>query len=321
MYIIIGYKTAQMGWIHIFFSENSFFEYDYNDIISKEGKYVSVSDKGHKYNFFEVIYYIENDVNNSLIYWDEDIVKFKLPTYYKSGPVEIIFPYDTHLFVDFEQYQSIFNIYFQRAKKRQQERKQIEYYIDSSMLTIAENLVNSIDYETFFVNEILKHFYLYSGKITNSKDFDENKFPKVANLSSIKGLRGISNKTKRFAYYKEKLKSLLDYFLAFAKIIEEEKTVNEFLAKAIAWEAIRQVSIKLFSKQWQIDYGIFLPQDYDAIKKQELSENVQLMYIKSVLCCGDIPFEKAKGLLVYYLIDKSSDNIYDISEFFKKCEN
>ena len=225
------------------------------------------------------------------------------------------------LFVTKSQFDSIWSIYDNRNKERERERCNITNYIDSKLLVIAENLITILDEETFFIKKVLKHLYLYSPESVY-ENVDTYRY-QIHFAPDTNGLKGKAKKQaeNRFNHIIGLLVNAIEHLTNFAKIIEDEKNVNEYVANAIAWEAVRQKTISIYAKQWENEYAGFLKNQYDPDKDEipDYDES-KSEYIRTILECEDINFTEAKGRLIYYFVSKEPFEIYDIGKYFDECE-
>lgn len=300
----------ELEYAYYSFEEDSITEYSPDDIIEQDGELFSISGAGNTKSL----------LHSSRNYWRKIQPEFIKNDDCEYGEMIIIKRYDACFFVTEPQFNSISEIYNNRNKTREQEAQKIPLFVDSRLLEIAENLICILDEETFFTQIILKHLYLFSAASVECDLYDKY------NLFYHLDTNGLKGKTKKQAelrnqFIKNTLLKADAYLTNFAKIIEDEKQVNEYVAKAIAWEAVRQKTISVYARQWENEYAGFLKNQYEPDKDEIPDyEESKSEYIRSILECDDINFTEAKGRLIYYFVSKELFEIYDIGKYFDECE-
>lgn len=197
-------------------------------------------------------------------------------------------------------------------------QKSVYSYIDTEILNIAENLLNIAEENIMLNYRIVARCHInYShtgSKIfnRNSSIINEYKF----SYDLFKNTHSLKGKAKKDAEkFNDELRKKINEFSKlidnFVEIIIEEKKINEYVAKAVAWEAIQRKAIDYYSQQWKEEYEINLTEsfsDFDAycinMNNPKAVNAVKRNYIKSVLLCDAIDIEHSQEILMYFLLSK-----------------
>lgn len=314
----------ELEYTYVSFEEESITEYKNDDIVEKDGEFISISGIGQEKSFFYSARSIYDDVSNFPIYWEKITLEFYQNENSEYGEMHFKFQYmmDEVLYVTKSQFDSIILFYNSRNDKREKERLLIQSFIDEKALSIAENLVDNLDEHTFFYILVLRHLYLYSANAFFDGSWGRSQYDYYdASYRALSKLKGKEKKQaeKTYEYIKNKLSKAIEYMTGFAKIIESEKHINRFIAMAVAWEAIRQKTILIYSEQWKNEYGGFLDCSFELTDANDHKE-AKKEYIKNIFECGKIDISQAEYRLFYYFISKEPSEIYDIGEYFCECE-
>lgn len=155
--------------------------------------------------------------------------------------------------------------------KRNQEmlsnKKAVYNYIDTEILNIAENLLNiseenimlnyrivarcHINYshmksEIFRNNSVINYCVIEKYRNNYNLSINQHQFKGREKKNAEKFNEELYIKTLEFT-------KLIDNFV---EIITEEKKINEYVAKAVAWETIQRKAIDYYSQQWKEEYCI-----------------------------------------------------------------
>ena len=197
-------------------------------------------------------------------------------------------------------------------------QKSVYSYIDTEILNIAENLLNIAEENIMLNYRIVARCHInYShtgSKIfnRNSSIINEYKF----SYDLFKNTHSLKGKAKKDAEkFNDELRKKINEFSKlidnFVEIIIEEKKINEYVAKAVAWEVIQRKAIDYYSQQWKEEYEINLTEsfsDFDAycinMNNPKAVNAVKRNYIKSVLLCDAIDIEHSQEILMYFLLSK-----------------
>ena len=197
-------------------------------------------------------------------------------------------------------------------------QKSVYSYIDTEILNIAENLLNIAEENIMLNYRIVARCHInYSH--TGSKIFNRNSsiineykfsYDLFKNTHSLKG-KAKKDAEKFNDELREKINEFSKLIDNFVEIITEEKKINEYVAKAVAWEAIQRKAIDYYSQQWKEEYEINLTEsfsDFDAycinMNNPKAVNAVKRNYIKSVLLCDAIDIEHSQEILMYFLLSK-----------------
>jgi len=197
-------------------------------------------------------------------------------------------------------------------------------YIDNEVLDIAENLLNIAE-ENIMLNYRIVSFCHFNYSHLKS-EFFKTDFP----YSEVTTASYYSKKTEityglffNTDYYTGKEKKNIEKFNDelfkkfkefsklidnFAKIITEEKKVNEYIAKAVAWEAIQRKAIDYYALKWIDEYENILDYTFNELYMdfyQNINDiDVKYSYIENVLLCNEINIEHSQEILMYFLLSK-----------------
>lgn len=197
-------------------------------------------------------------------------------------------------------------------------QKSVYSYIDTEILNIAENLLNIAEENIMLNYRIVARCHInYSH--TGSKIFNRNSsiineykfsYDLFKNTHSLKG-KAKKDAEKFNDELREKINEFSKLIDNFVEIIIEEKKINEYVAKAVAWEVIQRKAIDYYSQQWKEEYEINLTEsfsDFDAycinMNNPKAVNAVKRNYIKSVLLCDAIDIEHSQEILMYFLLSK-----------------
>ena len=197
-------------------------------------------------------------------------------------------------------------------------KKAVCSYIDAEILDIAENLLNIAQENVMLNYRIVARCHInYShteNKIfyRNFSIIDEYRF----RYGLSKDTYGLKGKAKKDAEkfndeLCEKINAFSKLIDNFVEIITEEKKINEYVAKAVAWEAIQRKAIEYYAQKWLEEYEINLTEsfsDFDAhcinMDNPKAVNAVKRNYIKSVLLCDAIDIDHSQEILMYFLLSK-----------------
>ena len=193
-------------------------------------------------------------------------------------------------------------------------QKSVYNYIDTEILNIAENLLNIAEENVMLNYRIVARCHInYSH--TESKIFYRN-FSIIDEYRFRYGLSkdtyGLKGKAKKDAEkFNDELRNNFNEFSKlidnFVEIITEEKKINEYVAKAVAWEVIQRKAINYYSQQWIEEYETILNNTFDELYtnfyNQDMDKTIR-NYIKSVLLCNEIDIEHSQEILMYFLLSK-----------------
>lgn len=198
-------------------------------------------------------------------------------------------------------------------------QKSVYSYIDTEILDIAENLLNIAE-ENIMLNYHIVGICHFDYSHLKSKFFKIDTFYKASYYnekngtfySLLKSTYGSKGKAKKDAenFNNELLKKINEFSKLidnFVEIITEEKKINEYVATAVAWEAIQRKAIDYYSQQWIVEYEPILDNTFDELYikyyNQDLDKTMH-NYIKSVLLCNEIDIEHSQEILMYFLLSK-----------------
>lgn len=198
-------------------------------------------------------------------------------------------------------------------------QKSVYNYIDTEILDIAESLLNIAE-ENIMLNYHIVGIYHFDYSHLKSKIFEINSFYKASYHSKNTGIfyclfnytEGLKGKAKKDAEkFNDELRKKINEFSKlidnFVEIIVEEKKINEYIAKAVAWEAIQRKAIDYYSQQWIEEYEPILDNTFDELYinfyNQDIDKTIH-NYIKSVLLCNEIDIEHSQEILMYFLLSK-----------------
>ena len=141
-------------------------------------------------------------------------------------------------------------------------------------MNIAENLLYIAEENIMLNYRIVARCHInYSH--TGSKIFNRNSsiineykfsYDLFKNTHSLKG-KAKKDAEKFNDELREKINEFSKLIDNFVEIITEEKKINEYVAKAIAWEAIQRKAIEYYAQKWLEEYEINLTEsfsDFDA---------------------------------------------------------
>ena len=198
-------------------------------------------------------------------------------------------------------------------------QKSVYSYIDTEILNIAENLLNIAE-ENIMLNYRIVGICHFDYSHLKSKIFEINSFYKASYHSKntetfyylFKSTLSLKGKEKKDAekfnnelrQKKYEFSKLIDNFV---EIITEEKKINQYIAKAVAWEAIQRKAIDYYSQQWIEEYETILDNTFDELYINFYNQDIDKAmrnYIKSVLLCNEIDIEHSQEILMYFLLSK-----------------
>lgn len=198
-------------------------------------------------------------------------------------------------------------------------QKSVYSYIDTEILDIAENLLNIAE-ENVMLNYHIVGICHFDYSHLKSRIFKIDTFYKASYYnekngtfySLLKSTYGSKGKAKKDAenFNNELLKKINEFSKLidnFVEIITDNNKVNEYIAKAVAWEAIQRKAIDYYSQQWIEEYEPILDNTFDELHinfyNQDIDKTIH-NYIKSVLLCNEIDIEHSQEILMYFLLSK-----------------
>lgn len=197
-------------------------------------------------------------------------------------------------------------------------QKSVYSYIDTEILDIAENLLNIAEENIMLNYRIvarchINYSHMKSEIFRNNSVIDycviekyRNNYNLSINQHQFKGReKKNAEKFNEELYIKTlEFNKLINNFV---EIITEEKKINEYVAKAVAWEAIQRKAIDCYSQQWKKEYETILDNTFDELYinfyNQDMDKTMR-NYIKSVLLCNEIDIEHSQEILMYFLLSK-----------------
>lgn len=214
-----------------------------------------------------------------------------------------------------------------RNKKMLLDKERVYDCIDNNILDIAENLLNIIEEDILLNYRVVTRLYLsYSHNMSNiyyrdgeychvKDEYMYNygyRYPlyedKVLSKGKAKKEAEKKNDELRKKYHETSL--IMDNFI---EIIIEEKQIKEYIAKAVAWEAVQRKAIEYYAQKWREEYETKLEHLFDdfckeCMKIEEISiaNDVKRNYIRQVLLCDEIDIEHTQEILMYYLLSKNN---------------
>lgn len=210
------------------------------------------------------------------------------------------------------------------CEKRNQEmlleKKSVCTYVDENVLDMAENLLNIIEEDILLDYRVVADIHIGYSHI-ESKIFKRNysvvdeymyRYMLSEYTEALKG-REKKEAEKRNDELRKKKRKLSQIMNNFAEIIIEEKGVKDYIARAVAWEAVQRKAIEYYAQKWEEEYEINLEEPfsdlYEGCIKMEDSKIVNAVkhnYIKNVLLCDEIDIEHSQEILMYFLLSKSN---------------
>lgn len=210
-------------------------------------------------------------------------------------------------------------------------KKSVYNYIDTEILDIAENLLNIAE-ENIMLNYHIVGIFHFDYSHLKSKIFEIDSFYKASYHSKNTGIfyylfeytESLKGKAKKDAEkfndeLHKKINEFSKLFDNFVEIITEEKKINEYVATAVAWEAIQRKAIDYYSQQWIEEYEPILDNTFDELYinfyNQDIDKTIH-NYIKSVLLCNEIDIEHSQEILMYFLLSKRNIEELILCDYF-----
>ena len=222
-------------------------------------------------------------------------------------------------FVSKKDIQKLNEFCYKRNQKMLNIKESIYEYIDNETLNIAENLLNIAE-ENIMLNYRIVGICHINYSHLKSKIFEINSLHKASYYSKNTGIFYYIFKFTECSKGKEKKEAekfnnelrkknnefskLIDNFV---EIITEEKKINEYVARAVVWEAIQRKAINYYSQQWIEEYEPILENTFDELYINYYSQDINKAmcnYIKNVLLCNEIDIEHSQEILMYFLLSK-----------------
>lgn len=205
------------------------------------------------------------------------------------------------------------------CEKRNQEmlleKKSICTYVDEEVLDIAENLVNIIEEDVMLNWRIIIGLHKEYSQRKYDKEtlggfyigqyFEHNRchaFERSTYGTKGKEKAALNKQNEILHQQYWKVKKVIDNFV---EIVVDEKGLEPYVAKAVAWEAVTTKIIEYYGQKWHDEYASQLEMDYDEICDNSDNENIAAReYIKEVISCGEIDIDSSMEILMYYLLYK-----------------
>lgn len=205
-------------------------------------------------------------------------------------------------------------------QKMLSDKESVYDYVDENVLDMAENLLNIIEEDILLDYRVVADIHIGYSHI-ESKIFKRNysvvdeymwSYMLSESTYSLKG-REKKEAEKRNDELRKKKRKLSQIMNNFAEIIIEEKGVKDYIARAVAWEAVQRKAIEYYAQKWEEEYEINLEEPfsdlYEGCIKMEDSKIVNAVkrnYIKNVLLCDEIDIEHSQEILMYFLLSQSN---------------
>lgn len=291
---VYGYKQGYYD-----FTKNGYTEYNANDVVEENGKYICISESvSIRNHIFDDWNDVVVEINNIQ---DKEYVQFSITSRHYFSPI----------LIKKKDAKEIQALYSERNKERQIERTKISSYIDNDILDIAENLINIVE------ENIMTNQYIIA---LSQEQYSHIEFEKIFGVKMFKkdtyGLKGKEKKEveKYNEELQEKYKNLSTIIDNFVEIIMEEKKIKGCLARAVAWEAIQRKTIEYYAQVWAEEYEIHLECDFDELCGRMVGQDIDIVkreYIGNVILSGEIDISHVRFILMYYLISK--EDYFEIS--------
>ena len=218
---------------------------------------------------------------------------------------------------------AIEEFYSRRNRERQQERRNISLYLDDNILDIAENLVNIIEQDIMLNNRIIAwgySKYSYGNHKISIRDHEHKIF------KDDFGLKG--KEKKEVEKYNDELRRKIRDFSViidnFVEIIMEEKKLKDYVARAVAWEAIQRKTVEYYAQLWKEEYERHLERDFEELCEQMKKHDLDTIineYISMVILCDEIDISYVREVLIYFLLSKTGYIDINLYDSFNKYNN
>ncbi len=221
-----------------------------------------------------------------------------------------------------EDSEEIITFYTQRNQKIEKDKIDVITAItnlDATFLDIAENLLNIAEEDIMLNCYIISRCHFFYSHVFKDEYFDEiYPFPLYISTSELKGKE--KKETENLNLY---LDSMFDEFTElignFVEIIMDEKDVNIYVARAIAWEALQRKAIEYYAKKWESEYDIYFEKHYNDVCKECQRQDMDFIareYIKNIILYNEIDIDEIDGILKYFLLSKRKEKELIILDTF-----
>lgn len=326
MFIKLKYFTGEE--VYVLFENDGYKKYATNDVMEINGKYYPKNDNFKYVSAFHNIRFNRKDIifdcKKSMLYWINYVVETEKynEDYYVLSISNKIENSTRYFLSDFlikkEDIKLVEEFFYNRNTQRNNELSSVKDYVDNETLSMARNILDSIDDNTFLNFKCLTHCSLYSGSVTKRENYLKYFFT----VSDGEGLKG-NEKKSTIAKSQAEARSLrlfLELFVEFAEMLVEKHNISIYFAKAIAWEAIKTILIKKYSLIWEREYEGFLSHNFEEIScDSNNNEHALKSYIETVIECPSINFEEINIILMYFLFSKENDLSQNIGQYFIDC--
>lgn len=228
-----------------------------------------------------------------------------------------------------ENAEQIKNFYEKRNAKRKEEKANISSYIDSTLLEIAENLVNLAEEDIFTNYRIIiwcqhKYYNLYTNFSNNY--YHNTLLKKECYYNIFKEEYCCKGKEKKEAEkfneeLRGKIKNLSDLIDNFVEIVIEKNQLksNDYMGKIIAWKVIQRKLVEYYAARWKEEYEINLVDTFDELKEKmsgQKHDEIEKRYIYNVAINDEINMDQLKEVLIYYFLSKRYTDDTVLYEYF-----
>lgn len=291
-----GYRTSFFE-----FDEDGYIEYDGNDIVENDGKYVYIGNKTPTH--IDLFFDWENVdvIITELVDENYDRLKFSLQSTHHHF---------SEIWVKKKDGEAIRIFYENRNRERKEQSQRIYSYLDENILDMAENLVNIIEEDVMLnwrivhaCHECFSHLVSLNNVRHGSK-YGNAQYLRI-DTTGTKGKKKIEIE-KQSAKLQQQYRNFTEIVKNFVELIMEEKGVKLYVAKAVAWEAIQIKIIEYYGQIWQNKYDTQLEIGFDELYEQSSNKkDVAKEYIEQVLLSKEIDGESVKEILMYFLLYKN----------------
>lgn len=214
-------------------------------------------------------------------------------------------------------------LYNCRNNVRNRNKGLVLSHLDSQILKYAENVINIAEENILLDQNIInkcQQSYSYRNLGDTAKQ-NVNKYTLEYDLrqrlSNLKG-REKKEKEKLIESFEKKYSDFSRILDNFVDVIAEEKYMRRYMAKAVAWEAIQQKAVEIYSRNWESSFDTLLERNFYQISKETTNaKDIIEEYVKEVWMCDSIDLDSVWKLLLFFILHKTaSPEEYNLSKAF-----
>lgn len=295
------------------FLKDGYYNYYSSQIIEKDGIFISEQKDVSDFNDF--CHWKNIEVKRKFDFLKDKYISLKITYCYYDKNYYTPFYHKNNLefFISKEESYKIIDFYNQRNRDMLEDKKEVMSNItkiDTNIFNMAENLLNIVE-ENIMLNycivSICHNEYSYIVNEEEYKSINEM-YPIIKDTSLLKGKtkKEIDNYNTELVNKFINFKKIIDNFV---EIIIDQKKVNVYVARAIAWDAIQKKTIEYYTNKWINEYDLNFEKSFNDIYTDYQNQDINMIareYIKSIILHNEVDIDNIAEILMYFLLSKKN---------------